>query len=106
MPYHITAYTYKKAKRLGLQVKPARQATKKLDVFRRGKKLASVGFYGMNDYPTYVQTRGRSYANKRRRLYKMRHEKDRHIKNSRGWFADQLLWWFAYNFSSLYQGGV
>jgi hypothetical protein len=36
----------------------------------------------------------------------MRHEKDRHIKNSRGWFADQLLWWFAYNFSSLYQGGV
>jgi hypothetical protein len=23
----------------------------------------------------------------------MRHEKDRHEKWSRGWLADQLLWW-------------
>ena len=92
MPYHITAYTFKQAKKHGLQVKPARQQTKKIDVFRRGKKVASVGAYGMNDYPTYIKTRGRAYARKRRTLYKMRHEKDRHIKNSNGWFADKLLW--------------
>ena len=46
----------------------------------------------MNDYPTYIKTRGLTYANKRRKLYKMRHDKDRKKKWTRGWLADQLLW--------------
>ena len=46
----------------------------------------------MNDYPTYKIKRGLNYANSRRRLYKKRHEKDRHIKWSNGWLADKLLW--------------
>lgn len=28
----------------------------------------------------------------RRKRYKQRHEKDRHLKGSAGWFADQILW--------------
>lgn len=28
----------------------------------------------------------------RRRAYKIRHEKDRHVKYSAGWFADKYLW--------------
>ena len=28
----------------------------------------------------------------RKRLYKLRHNKDRHVKGSAGWFADQILW--------------
>ena len=92
MPYSITNYTYKKAKQLGVYVKPSTNKTKKIDVFKKGKKIASVGAYGMNDYPTYMKKNGLTFAKTRRRLYKMRHEKDRHQKGSRGWFADKLLW--------------
>jgi hypothetical protein len=100
MPYNITAYTYKQAKRLGVIVKPSTDKTKKIDVFKRVgkgknktlKKIASVGAAGMNDFPTFVQKKGMAFAKTRRRLYKIRHEKDRKIKWSRGYYADRLLW--------------
>ena len=105
MPYHITNYTYKQAKRIGVTVKPSLDKTKKIDVYKTSKtgtnkkskkdtmkKIASVGANGMNDFPTYIQKRGLTYAKTRRRLYKMRHEKDRKIKWTRGWLADKLLW--------------
>jgi hypothetical protein len=92
MPYNITNYTYAKARKLGLTVKPSKNKTKKIDVFKQGKKIASVGAAGMNDYPTFMKLKGNKFAKTRRRLYKMRHEKDRHEKWSRGWLADQLLW--------------
>ena len=90
--YKIKKYTYKKAKKLGLEVKPSTNKTKKIDVYKNGKKIAAVGAAGMNDFPTYIEKKGLTYAKTRRRLYKMRHEKDRHIKWSHGWLADQLLW--------------
>jgi hypothetical protein len=98
--YKITNYTYKQAKKLHLQVKPSTNKTKKIDVYKIikknnksvKKKIASVGAYGMNDYPTYIKNKGIKYAKTRRRLYKQRHEKDRHIKWSNGWLADKLLW--------------
>ena len=46
----------------------------------------------MNDFPTYINKRGLKYAKTRRRLYKIRDEKDRHQKGSRGYYADKLLW--------------
>ena len=73
-------------------VKPSTNKTKKIDVYKNTKKIASVGANGMNDYPTYIQTRGIKYAKTRRRLYRKRHEKDRHVKLSNGWLADKLLW--------------
>jgi hypothetical protein len=88
----ITKYTYRKAKKIGVTVKKSTNKDKKLDVYKGNHKIASVGAYGMNDYPTYIKTKGLSYANKRRKLYKIRHEKDRKKKWSRGWLADQLLW--------------
>jgi hypothetical protein len=90
--YDITKYTYKKAKKLGVVVKPSTNHTKKLNVYKNNKKIASIGAYGMSNFPTYMKTRGVTYAKKRRRLYKMRHEKDRHLKWSRGWLSDKLLW--------------
>jgi hypothetical protein len=90
--YNITPYTYKQAKRLHLEVKPSTNKTKKIDVYKKDKKIASVGAYGMNDYPTYMKKNGLKYAKTRRRLYKIRHESDRHIKWSNGWLADKLLW--------------
>jgi hypothetical protein len=26
-------------------------------------------------------------------LYKLRHKKDKNVKNSNGFYADKLLWW-------------
>ena len=100
MPNKITAYTNKQAKRLGVIVKQSTDKTKKIDVFKlvgKGKnktlkKVASVGAAGMNDYPTFMQKKGLAFAKTRRRLYKMRHERDRHVKGSRGFYADALLW--------------
>jgi hypothetical protein len=90
--YHITKYTYKKARKIGVTVKPSTNKTKKMDVFKKNKKIASVGANGMNDFPTYISKFGMKYAKTRRRLYRIRHEKDRHRKWSNGWLADQLLW--------------
>jgi len=90
--YNITIYTYKQAKKIGVNVKKSTNKTKKIDVYKNGTKIASVGANGMNDFPTYIKKRGLKYAKTRRRLYKLRHNKDRHITWSNGWLADKLLW--------------
>ena len=92
--YKIKPYTFKRAKQLGVKVIPSKNKMKKIDVFsiKTKKKLVSVGANGMNDYPTYWEKCGKKMATKRRALYKQRHEKDRHIKGSAGYYADQLLW--------------
>jgi hypothetical protein len=92
MKYSITNYTRKRAKQIGVVVKLSSNPVKKIDVFRKSRKIASVGAAGMNDFPTYIRTRGLAYAKTRRRLYKMRHERDRHTKWTNGWLADKLLW--------------
>ena len=58
MGYTITNYTRKQAKRLGVQIKPAQHPAKKLDVFRDGHKIATVGAQGYNDYPTFMKKYG------------------------------------------------
>ena len=93
MPYKITQYSQRQAKKLGVVIKPSKVKGKKLDVFnKKGEKLASIGALGMGDYPTYMKTRGEEFAKKRRTAYKVRHEKDRHKKGSAGFFADKILW--------------
>jgi hypothetical protein len=93
MAYTITAYTKAKAKKYGVVVKPSKNPEKKIDVFDRdGKKLVSIGAAGMNDYPTYIRKKGKKYADERRRLYRIRHESDRHRRGSAGYWASKLLW--------------
>jgi len=92
MTYKITNYTKEKAKKLGVEVKVSKVKGKKLDVFKDGKKIASVGALGYSDYPTYVKTKGKDYANKRKTLYKIRHKKDKDVKGTKGYYADKLLW--------------
>jgi hypothetical protein len=92
MSYKITEYTKKRAKQLGVEVKPSSVKGKKIDVFKNGKKVASVGALGYDDYPTHIQKKGKEFAEKRRRLYKIRHKKDKDIKGTKGYYADKLLW--------------
>ena len=95
--YPITKYSYDKAKKLGLTIKPSTLKNKKIDIYKDDKKIASVGgvkkdgtYY--KDYPTYIKTEGKEKADKRRRLYKIRHDKTRKIKGSNSYYADRILW--------------
>lgn len=90
--YKIKKYTRDQATKYGVQVKPSTNPSKKIDVFQNGKKISSVGSSGYFDYPSWIEKEGLSYARERRKLYKARHEKDRHVKGSAGWWADKLLW--------------
>jgi hypothetical protein len=92
MSYTITPYTYKQARKYGVSVVPSKNKTKKIDVIKNGKVIASVGAKGMNDFPTYMKKCGKKYAKTRRRLYKIRHNNDRKTRGTRGWWADKLLW--------------
>jgi len=90
--YEITNYTKAKAKELGVTVKNSTNSKKKIDVYKNNNKVASVGAMGYNDYPTYIKQKGKSFADERRKLYKIRHSKDRKIVGSNGYYADKLLW--------------
>jgi len=90
MTYKITDYSYSQAKKLNVQIKPSTNKKKKIDVFKNDKKIASIGAIGYNDYPTFIDKKGLSYANERRRLYKKRHHKD--IDKTNGFYANKILW--------------
>ena len=90
--YQITQYTKDQAKKLNVIVKPSTRKNKKIDVIKNNVVIASIGAIGYSDYPTYIKSHGLEYANNRRKLYKSRHEKDRHVVNSTGYYADKLLW--------------
>ena len=74
------------ARKIGVVVKPSTNPEKKIDVYRQSRKIASVGAAGMNDFPTYMLKKGKKYAYTRRRLYRIRHKKDRHIKGRKNAF--------------------
>jgi len=74
-----------RAKRLGVMVKPSTRKHKKLDVYKHGEKIASIGDKKYSDFLQHGDEG-------RRRLYKKRHEKDRHNKGSPGYYADKILW--------------
>ena len=91
--YEILPYTYKRAKEFGVTVFPSDKKTKKIDVYDSdGIFIVSVGAKGYKDYPTYLEEEGKAYADKRRVLYKKRHNKYRKIEGSPSYFADNLLW--------------
>lgn len=93
MAYKIKPYSYQRAKELGVTIKPSTVAGKKIDVFnRKGEKIASIGAIGYGDYPTFKQEKGNAFADEKRRLYKLRHAKDRVVRGTAGWYADKILW--------------
>jgi hypothetical protein len=72
MAYKIFPYSFEQAKKLNVVIKPSTNVLKKIDVFKNGKKVASVGAMGMNDYPTYMYlekygTVEKGYAKKKER---------------------------------------
>jgi hypothetical protein len=89
--YKIKKYSYDQAKKLGVEIKPSTNKSKKIDVFKNSKKVASIGAVDYLDYPSYKQI-DPSLAEERRKAYLSRHKKDSQVKNSPGFYAAKLLW--------------
>jgi len=89
----LLAIVNRKARKIGHKVKPSTRKGKKLDVFNKeGKKVASIGAVGYNDFLLYKKKEGSKKANERRKLYKIRHNKHRNKKGTPSYFADKILW--------------
>ena len=88
--YEIKNYSYKKADELSLQIKPSTKKNKKIDVYKDGDYLTSIGSSKYKDYPTFVEENGKEFAEKRKRLYHLRHKKD--LKHFRGFLSMYILW--------------
>lgn len=72
--YVITEYSRQQARKLGVELRPSSNPKKKIDVYKDGKKIASIGDINYSDYGTYLKTKGKAYADERRRLYRIRHK--------------------------------
>ena len=96
MSYKILPQQKNAAKKLGVTIKPSTVKGKKIDVFKDGKKVASIGAKGFWDYIAYkkAESQGKfpkGYAESRRRLYKIRH-KDENKPGTPGYYALNILW--------------
>ena len=92
--YKITDYSYKRAKELNVELRPAENKHKKIDVYKNGERVATIGAKNYKDFPTYMllEEAGeypKGYAHDRRRLYKIRHKYDRGVA---GFYANKILW--------------
>lgn len=90
--YKIKQLQFEKAKKLAVEIKQSTRKNKKIDVFKLGKKIASIGDIRYSDYATYIDTRGKKYADERRRLYRLRHEGEQKKTRSPGYYSYYLLW--------------
>ena len=91
--YEISPEAKKIAEKLGIIIKPSNKKLKKIDIFDANKQyIMSIGDRRYNDYRSYIKLKGKDYADERRRLYKIRHNKSRNILYSPSYYADQLLW--------------
>ena len=85
--YDISKNTYKIAKLNNLDIYPSTKKNKKIDIYRDGKFLGSIGDSRYKDYYAYLKE-DKALANERRRLYHARHTGDTFKERA----AKLLLW--------------
>ena len=88
MTYQIMPYHLQKAKELNVQIYPSKKAHYKLDIYKNGQYITSIGDMRYMDYILYWKEKGKAYADERRRLYKLRHKHE----GLRGQLASKILW--------------
>ena len=95
MSYEIKDIQKKKAEKLNVEIKPSTTKKKKLDVFKDGEKVASIGATGYKDYGTYLEELPKKDADKKRKNYIARHKKEPKMKDGKrtnSYYADKILW--------------
>lgn len=96
--FEIRAHHRQQARRLNVTIAPSKLDGKKLDVFKNGRKIASIGASGYWDYASYLNAEklGKfpsGYAADKRKAYRSRHSSERlQGKNSPGYLAYYILW--------------
>ena len=95
--YQISQYSKNQAMRLKVEIRPSTRKNKKIDVYRDGEYLVSIGDTRYFDYPYYLKAERdgvvpKGTANRNRYLYHKRHQKDSQVPESAGFYAAQILW--------------
>ena len=93
--YKIATRSKMIAQELGVTVKLSNRKNKKIDVFKDGKRICSIGDIRYMDYHLYIRAEkvgevSKGTAEKRRDAYRKRH--GTYPINSCGYFAEMLLW--------------
>jgi hypothetical protein len=73
------------AKKLGVTIEPSKVKNKKLDVFKDGKKIASIGDIRYTDFLQHGDKQ-------KQENYLKRHAKTRAVKGSPSYYAAEILW--------------
>lgn len=97
MPYRILPAQRTAAKKLGVVIMPSKVANKKIDVFKNGFRVATIGDLRYSDYHNYLKAESKGIlrkgtANERRRLYRARNAEDNLVKGTPGFYAFNILW--------------
>jgi len=96
--FEIRSHHRQQARRLGVIIAPSKVTGKKIDVFKNGKKIASIGAKGYWDYASYLEAEKngkfpKGYAEEKRKNYRSRHSDERlQGRNSPGYLAYYILW--------------
>jgi len=95
--YRILTEQRKAANKLGVTIRPSTLKNKKIDVYKNGFKVASIGDMRYNDYWIYKRLERQKKvapgtADERRELYKIRNREDCQAKNTPGYYACKILW--------------
>ena len=90
--YKILKSQLKNSKKLNVKIVTSTNPKKKLDIFKDTKKIASIGDINYGDYHTYIKTKGKTFAVKRKEAYKKRHAKTLDKKGTASYYADKILW--------------
>ena len=91
--YKILPYSNVRAEQLGVKIVPSHNPNKKIDVLDyHNNFICSIGDINYNDFPNYVKNFGLDYGLERRRLYHIRHQKEKDILGSPAYYAKRILW--------------
>ena len=95
--YRIKAGQRAAARALGVVIRPSTSSGKKIDVYKHGFKIASIGAEGYQDFWGYVALEKagivpKGTAAERRRLYKIRHAVEGTSPGTPGFYACKILW--------------
>ena len=100
--YKLTQYSRDKIDELNKKlntdeysIRPSADKKKKIDVFLRTDKIASVGDPELGDYPSYIESDGLEFANKRRAAFYSRFRRLPDIKDGKitnMFWSRYLLW--------------
>ena len=87
--YKINKAQKEIARDIGVDIFPSIKKDKKLDVFKDGKYMVSIGAKGYDDYYSHLKNNDKVFADERRRLYLIRHKDN---VGDAGMLAKRLLW--------------